>query len=191
MGGNRWGSATLAWLYRCMCRVANRHVVKLAGPLQLLQSWILWRFLGFRPAGYDEFSWPLASMWSGHNPSSSEKGPRVQTWWLRIDMLRAKDFIWMPYSSPDILQVVHPEVLEPRQTALWRCVMALIYFAVVEWHQIDRVLPQSAESSPAPSRPEHRLLDVQERERKRSLVLVRFSVLASSPGEPCGPYSPV
>ncbi|RYR59600.1 hypothetical protein Ahy_A05g025504 isoform H [Arachis hypogaea] len=31
-----WGSAALAWLYRCMCRVANRNVTNLAGPLQLL-----------------------------------------------------------------------------------------------------------------------------------------------------------
>ncbi|XP_015950031.1 protein MAIN-LIKE 1-like [Arachis duranensis] len=37
MGGYSWGSAALAWLYRCMCQEANRHVVKLAGPLQLLQ----------------------------------------------------------------------------------------------------------------------------------------------------------
>ncbi|XP_072087064.1 uncharacterized protein [Arachis hypogaea] len=61
MGGYSWGSAALAWLYRCMCRGANRHVVKLAGPLQLLQSWIFWRFPGFKSAGYDAFSWPLAS----------------------------------------------------------------------------------------------------------------------------------
>ncbi|XP_015932932.1 protein MAIN-LIKE 2-like [Arachis duranensis] len=33
MDGYSWGLAALAWLYRCMCRVANRHVVKLAGPL--------------------------------------------------------------------------------------------------------------------------------------------------------------
>ncbi|RYR13284.1 hypothetical protein Ahy_B04g070366 isoform K [Arachis hypogaea] len=61
MGGYSWRSVALAWLYRCMCQVANRHVVKLAGPLQLLQSWIFWRFPGFRPVGYDAFSWPLAS----------------------------------------------------------------------------------------------------------------------------------
>ncbi|RYQ89963.1 hypothetical protein Ahy_B09g096330 isoform J [Arachis hypogaea] len=127
MGTYSWGSAALAWLYRCMCRVANRHVVKLAGPLQLLQSWIFWRFPLFRPAGYETFSWPLASRWSGYNPSGSEKGPR---------------FIWMPYSSPDVLQVVHPEALEHRHMALWRSVTSLIYFAVIEWHQIDRVLPQ-------------------------------------------------
>ncbi|RYR29354.1 hypothetical protein Ahy_B01g053751 [Arachis hypogaea] len=105
MGGYSWGSAALAWLYRCMCRVANRHVVK--------------------PTGYDAFSWPLASRWSGYNPVVSEKGPRVQMARLRIDMLQARD-------------VVHPEVMEPRHTMLWRCVMSLIYFAVVEWHQDGR-----------------------------------------------------
>ncbi|RYR12622.1 hypothetical protein Ahy_B04g070076 isoform F [Arachis hypogaea] len=127
MGRYSWGSAALAWLYRCMCRVANRHVVKLAGPLQLLQSWIFWRFPTLRPSGYDEISWPLASRWSGYNPGISNKGPR---------------FIWMPYSALDVIQVVHPEVLEPRHTMLWRCRTSLIYFAVVEWHQVDRVLPQ-------------------------------------------------
>ncbi|XP_015948673.1 protein MAIN-LIKE 1-like [Arachis duranensis] len=80
MGGYSWGSAALAWLYRCMCRVANRHVVKLAGPLQLLQSWIFWQFSSFRPDG-----------WSDYNPGVSEKGPRVQMTRLRIHMLQARD----------------------------------------------------------------------------------------------------
>nr|XP_029145955.1 protein MAIN-LIKE 1-like [Arachis hypogaea] len=157
LGTYSWGSAALAWLYRCMCRVANRHVVKLAGPLQLLQSWIFWRFPQFRPAGYETFSWPLASRyytgpilfqydlencvyvntllhnvntdisicnscvwcrWAGYNPSGSEKGPRVRSWRLRIDRLQSREFIWMPYSSPDVLQVLHPEVLEPRHMAV-------------------------------------------------------------------------
>ncbi|XP_057717784.1 protein MAIN-LIKE 1-like [Arachis stenosperma] len=116
LGTYSWGSAALAWLYRCMCRVANRHVVK----------------------------------WSGYNPSGSEKGPRVQMWRLRIDRLQDREFIWMPYSGPDVLQVVHPEVLEPRHMALWRSVTALIYFAVIEWHQIDRVLPQFGGVQPPP-----------------------------------------
>ncbi|QHO30578.1 uncharacterized protein DS421_8g234450 [Arachis hypogaea] len=150
LGTYSWGSAALAWLYRCMCRVANRHVVKLAGPLQLLQSWIFWRFPRFRPAGYEELSWPLASRWSGYNPSGSEKGPRVQMWRLRIDRLQDGEFLWMPYSTPDVLQVVHPEVLEPRHMALWRSVTVLIYFAVIEWHQIDRVLSQFGGVQPPP-----------------------------------------
>ncbi|XP_015953226.1 serine/threonine-protein phosphatase 7 long form homolog [Arachis duranensis] len=96
------------------------------GFLQLGSVALAWLYR-FRPAGYDMCSWLLASRWSGYSPSYSEKGPR---------------FIWMPYSSPDVLQVVHPEALEPRHMAVWRSVMSLIYFAVVEWHQVDRVLPQ-------------------------------------------------
>ncbi|XP_015971515.1 protein MAIN-LIKE 2-like [Arachis duranensis] len=61
MGQYSWGSAALSWLYRCMCRVANKNVVKLAGPLQLLQSWIFWRFPGFQSDGYDVFHWSLVS----------------------------------------------------------------------------------------------------------------------------------
>ncbi|RYR73377.1 hypothetical protein Ahy_A02g007721 isoform A [Arachis hypogaea] len=45
MGGYSWGSAALAWLYRCMCRVANRHVV----------------------------NWPLASSRLGYNPGVSDE----------------------------------------------------------------------------------------------------------------------
>ncbi|RYQ87812.1 hypothetical protein Ahy_B09g095355 [Arachis hypogaea] len=129
LGTYSWGSAALAWLYRCMCRVANRHVVKLAGPLQLLQSWIFWRFPRFRPTGYET--------WSGYNPSGSEKGPRVAMWRLRIDRLQDRE-------------VLHPEVLEPRHIALWRSVTALIYFVVIEWHKIDRVLPQFGGVQPPP-----------------------------------------
>ncbi|RYR41562.1 hypothetical protein Ahy_A08g037969 [Arachis hypogaea] len=110
-------------------RIHIRWLPYLAGPLQLLQFWIFWRFPRFRPTGYDTCSWPLASRWSGYNPSVSEKGPRVQMWRLQIDMLQPRDFIWMPYSFPDVLHVVHPEALESRHTALWRSVMSLIYFA--------------------------------------------------------------
>ncbi|RYR07803.1 hypothetical protein Ahy_B05g075255 [Arachis hypogaea] len=88
--------------------------------------------------------------WSGYNPSGSEKGPRVQKWRLRIDMLQDRDFIWMPYNFPEVLQVVHPEALEPWHTALWRSVTSLIYFAVIEWYQIDRVLPQFGGVQPRP-----------------------------------------
>ncbi|QHN83354.1 uncharacterized protein DS421_20g704050 [Arachis hypogaea] len=92
-----------------------------------------------------------ASRWPrGYNLSGSEKGPRVQMWRLRINMLQARDFIWMPYSTPDVLQVMHPEALEPRHMAMWRCVTSLIYFAVIEWHQIDRVLPQFGGVQPRP-----------------------------------------
>ncbi|RYQ86605.1 hypothetical protein Ahy_B10g106258 [Arachis hypogaea] len=147
IGWYSWGSVALPWLYRCMCRVANKNIVKLAGPLQLLQSWIFWQFPSFRPVGYDTFGWHLASRWSGYNPTASEKGPRVAHWRLRIDLLQASD---MSYSSHDVVLVVHPEMLKPRHTTLWRSVTALIYFAVKEWHQVDQILPQFGRVQPLP-----------------------------------------
>ncbi|RYR53799.1 hypothetical protein Ahy_A06g029050 [Arachis hypogaea] len=86
----------------------------------------------------------------GYSPSYSKKGPRVQSTRLKIDMLQPRDFIWMPYSSPEVLQVVHPEALEPRHMAVWRSVTSLIYFAVVQWHQVDGVLPQFGGVQPLP-----------------------------------------
>ncbi|RYR57241.1 hypothetical protein Ahy_A05g022974 [Arachis hypogaea] len=126
---------------RCMCRVTNRNVVKLASPLQLLQSWIFWRFPGFRLDEFDVFHWPLALRWSSYQPTLSDKRPRITHWRLMIDLLQPRDFLWMPYSLSDIVQVVHPEILEPRHMALWRVVTTLIYFAVIEWHPVDWVLP--------------------------------------------------
>ncbi|RYQ98009.1 hypothetical protein Ahy_B08g094082 [Arachis hypogaea] len=145
MGHYSWGSAALSWLYRCMCRVANRNIVKLAGPLQLLQSWIFWRFPGFRADGFDVFHWPLGSRWGGYQPSLSDKGPRVANWRLRIDLLQPGDFLWMPYSLVKVVQVVHPEILEACHMTLWRAATVLIYFVVIEWHPVDQVLPQFGE----------------------------------------------
>ncbi|XP_029153305.1 serine/threonine-protein phosphatase 7 long form homolog [Arachis hypogaea] len=149
MGGYSWGSAALAWLYRCMCRVANRHVVKLAGPLQLLQSWIFWRFPSFRPAGYDAFSWPLCGQDTILGLARRDLGSDGSTE-DRLVTCSGFHMDALPYSTPDVLQVVHPEVLEPRHTMLWRCVTSLIYFTVVEWHQVDRVLPQFGGVQPPP-----------------------------------------
>ncbi|RYQ89102.1 hypothetical protein Ahy_B09g095921 [Arachis hypogaea] len=78
MGRYNWRSVVLSWLYRCLYRVANRNVVKLAGPLQLLQSWIFWRFPSFRPNRFDAFRWSLEMRLSDYQPTLSEKGPRVQ-----------------------------------------------------------------------------------------------------------------
>ncbi|RYR73083.1 hypothetical protein Ahy_A02g007381 isoform C [Arachis hypogaea] len=58
LGRYSWGLAALAWLYRCLCRGTNRNVVNLAGPLQLLQSWIFWRFSCLRPSDFNVFGFP-------------------------------------------------------------------------------------------------------------------------------------
>ncbi|RYR10371.1 hypothetical protein Ahy_B05g078833 isoform D [Arachis hypogaea] len=58
MGSYSWGSTALVWLYRCICRVVNRNVTNLVGPLQLLQSWIFWRFPSLRPYGWAAYLLP-------------------------------------------------------------------------------------------------------------------------------------
>ncbi|QHO52412.1 uncharacterized protein DS421_2g39130 [Arachis hypogaea] len=51
-------------------------------------------------------------------------------------------FVWEPYSSVDVAAVIHPEILVDEHQRLWTAVTSLIYFAAIEWHQVDRVLPQ-------------------------------------------------
>ncbi|RYR36464.1 hypothetical protein Ahy_A09g041428 isoform B [Arachis hypogaea] len=48
----------------------------------------------------------------------------------------------MPYNSLEVIQVVHPDIFRPEHTLLWKSTIALIYFASIEWHQVDRVLSQ-------------------------------------------------
>ncbi|RYR15206.1 hypothetical protein Ahy_B04g071931 [Arachis hypogaea] len=142
MGRYRWGSAALAWLYRCMCRIANRNVTNLAGPLQLLQSWIFWWFPSLRPSGFEVLSFPLASRWSAYLPTNDGKEQRVINYRLALDRLTARDIVWEPYSALDILAVVHPEILTEEHCRIWRAVTTLIYFVVIEWDQVDRIVPQ-------------------------------------------------
>ncbi|QHO00407.1 uncharacterized protein DS421_13g406300 [Arachis hypogaea] len=128
LGRYSWGSAALAWLYRCLCRGTNRNVVNLAEPLQLLQSWIFWRFPTLRPSGFDVIGFPLASRWATFMPRNDPGDQRL--------------FVWEPYSSAEVGAVIHPEILADKHRRLWTAVTSLIYFAAIEWHQVDRILPQ-------------------------------------------------
>ncbi|XP_072087024.1 serine/threonine-protein phosphatase 7 long form homolog [Arachis hypogaea] len=143
LGRYSWGSAALAWLYRCLCCGTNRNVVNLAGPLQLLQSWIFWRFSTLRPSGFDVFGFPLASRWATFLPRNDPGDQRLVSARLSLDRLRVHDFVWEPYSSAEVGAVIHPEILADEHHRLWTAVTRLIYFAAIEWHQVDRViLPQ-------------------------------------------------
>ncbi|RYR77510.1 hypothetical protein Ahy_A01g001996 [Arachis hypogaea] len=142
LGRYSWGSAALVWLYRCLCRGTNRNVVNLTGPLQLLQSWIFWRFPSLRPGGFHGFRFPLASRWASYLPRNDAVGQRVLSARLMLDRLRVQDFVWEPYSSAEVASVIHPEILVDQHRRLWTAITSLIYFAAIEWHQVDRVIPQ-------------------------------------------------
>ncbi|QHN77093.1 uncharacterized protein DS421_19g649660 [Arachis hypogaea] len=81
IGSYSWGTAALAWLYRCRC--------------------------------------PYNADWSPHY-----------------------QIVWEPYGSLDVLAIIHPEILTEEHNRLWQAVTSLIYFAVIDWHQVDRVFPQ-------------------------------------------------
>ncbi|XP_052113884.1 protein MAIN-LIKE 1-like [Arachis duranensis] len=83
-----WGSAALAWLYRCFCHGTNRNVVNLAGSLQLLQSWIFWRFSSLRPSRFDVYGFLLASRWATYLPKNDAGDQRVVFARLSLDRLR-------------------------------------------------------------------------------------------------------
>ncbi|RYR15344.1 hypothetical protein Ahy_B04g072084 [Arachis hypogaea] len=96
LGRYSWGSAALAWLYRCLCRGTNRNVVNLAGPLQLLQSWIFWRFPCLRPSDFNRFGFPLASRWAQYLPRNDAVDQRVVAARLSLDRLRVHDLELQP-----------------------------------------------------------------------------------------------
>ncbi|RYR59337.1 hypothetical protein Ahy_A05g025204 isoform A [Arachis hypogaea] len=122
LGRYSWGSAVLAWLYRCLCRGTNRNVVNLAGPLQLLQSWIFWRFPTLRPSGFDRIGFPLASRWATFMPRNDGGAQRLASARLSLDRLRVHDFVWEPYSSVEVTAVIHPEILVEEHRRLWTAV---------------------------------------------------------------------
>ncbi|RYQ96511.1 hypothetical protein Ahy_B08g092285 [Arachis hypogaea] len=139
------GFATLSWLYTCLCRVANRNVKNLARPLSLLQFWIFWRFPTFRPRGFDAILWPLAASYIIFMHNHCYVHVCIIFYKLtsgRLVLEQVGSFIWMPYSSLEVIQVVHPDILRPDHTLLWKSTTALIYFASIEWHQVDKVLSQ-------------------------------------------------
>ncbi|RYR77724.1 hypothetical protein Ahy_A01g002306 [Arachis hypogaea] len=162
LGRYSWGSAALAWLYRCLCRGTNKNVVNLARPLQLLQ------FPTLRPSGFDVFGFPIASRWATFMSRNDPGDQRLVSAHLSLDRLRVHDvshlvialsfsvscsdetltisiqFVWEPYSFAEVGAVIHLEILADEHRRLWTAVTSLIYFAAIEWHQVDRHLLEPA-----------------------------------------------
>ncbi|QHO58655.1 uncharacterized protein DS421_3g92480 [Arachis hypogaea] len=74
--------------------------------------------------------------------TSDHKEERVVQRRLALDRLGDRDIVWEPYASLDVMAVVHLEILTEEHNRLWCACTCLIYFAVIEWHQVDRVLSQ-------------------------------------------------
>ncbi|XP_010524593.1 PREDICTED: serine/threonine-protein phosphatase 7 long form homolog [Tarenaya hassleriana] len=156
-----WGSATLALLYRELCRASKRTVSTICGPLVLLQLWAWERLHVGRPGrlrdvgasfmdGIDgPLPDPLGCRWRAS--LSHKENPRGGLDFYRDQFDQQKDdqVIWKPY-TPDLLAKLPLLCLSGQN--IWRTVAPLICFDVVEWHRPDRVLRQFGlcQTIPAP-----------------------------------------
>ncbi|RYR08413.1 hypothetical protein Ahy_B05g076087 [Arachis hypogaea] len=80
--------------------------------------------------------------WATYLPTSNRKEQRIIQFCLALDGLGGRDIVWERYVGLDMFAVVHPEILAEEHNQLCRAVTSLIYFAVIEWHHVDRVFPQ-------------------------------------------------
>ncbi|CAH9081713.1 unnamed protein product [Cuscuta epithymum] len=156
-----WGSATLAYLYRQLCRGCQRGSTELGGFLLLLQIWS-WEYIHIgRPiiVGYHGIDGqplpdepprllgphhvrgvdPLGRRWlyAGLSRMSSATGLGVYR--DALDRMSEDQITWMPY-RPDMLAELPPAGRE--QTHIWRARVPLICFDIVELHLPDRVMRQ-------------------------------------------------
>nr|XP_025693072.1 serine/threonine-protein phosphatase 7 long form homolog [Arachis hypogaea] len=88
------------------------------------------------------YSWGSAALVATFMPRNDPRDQRLVSARLSLDQLRVHDFVWEPYSSAEVGAIIHPEILADEHRRLWTTVTSLIYFAVIEWHQVDRVLQQ-------------------------------------------------
>ncbi|TYK03303.1 serine/threonine-protein phosphatase 7 long form-like protein isoform X1 [Cucumis melo var. makuwa] len=140
-GTYAWGAATLAWLYRELCRASNAQSLEIAGPLMLLQVWAYDRFSIIAPQRTLQHSdgRPLSFRWSGVQAASEQSGNMLLIYRWTFDRLSRSQINWTPY-TPDIMASL-PVRCQSGQ-AVWTYVGPLICFHLVEKHQPDRVLRQ-------------------------------------------------
>ncbi|KAA0048620.1 serine/threonine-protein phosphatase 7 long form-like protein isoform X1 [Cucumis melo var. makuwa] len=103
-GTYAWGAATLAWLYRKLCRASNAQFLEIAGPLMLLQVWAYDRFSIIAPQRTLQHSdgRPLSFRWSGVQAASEQSGNMLLIYRWTFDRLSRSQINWTPY-TPDIM----------------------------------------------------------------------------------------
>ncbi|XP_038694953.1 serine/threonine-protein phosphatase 7 long form homolog [Tripterygium wilfordii] len=143
-----WGGAVLACLYRNLCRGCMGSARTIGGCGLLLQLWS-WERLhvcrpGMRtldpPAGLpDEPPRPLGASWRGNR--TYRRSPRQVLIFARdeLDQQEPHQVQWMPYTTARLMDA---PVVCIGGSRVWRAVVPLICFEMIELHCPDRVMRQ-------------------------------------------------
>ncbi|KAE9621494.1 hypothetical protein Lal_00033000 [Lupinus albus] len=145
VGHYSWGSGVLACLYREMCHASKINSNQIGGCLVLLQAWAWDRIPSIAPK-IDQSSgdqvhrglgFPLSCRWSHCKKTTENSKHWVQCYRFSLDKLDVHEFIWTPYTSPDVRRYI-PQ--DPGEVCY--AIVPLICCAIVEWHHPDRVMRQ-------------------------------------------------
>ncbi|RYR07212.1 hypothetical protein Ahy_B05g074523 [Arachis hypogaea] len=131
-----WGAASLAHLYRSLCRASWYNCKEMDGPLILLFVWA-WESMPFMaPIPRNELldvGVPLARRWS-HWRRHTRYTQRSTVQFRRgLDDMGVNNFTWRPYVGVDVPQDLGPNLF------MCSTKSPLVLFECIEWHPTDRV----------------------------------------------------
>ncbi|XP_021600607.1 serine/threonine-protein phosphatase 7 long form homolog [Manihot esculenta] len=93
---------------------------------------------------------PIGSRWSNAKSITKVTTHVLVQLRYQLDRMEAEEFIWEPYSDV-VVDGMSDYCLQGRQ--IWKSVVPLICFHIVEWHRPDKVLRQFGFSQPIPQPP--------------------------------------
>ncbi|XP_065635837.1 serine/threonine-protein phosphatase 7 long form homolog [Quercus suber] len=139
---NSWGSAALSWLYRHLYNASKKTAKQIGGALLLVQLWAWARFPHICPVMRHPHqalpAGPLAIKWKGAKITTEHGMHVLRAYRVSPALLRRNQIVWEPYRN-------YLGSLPAYCTAgqhIWRSIMPLIHFWVVEGHHPERVLRQ-------------------------------------------------
>ncbi|CAK8571411.1 unnamed protein product [Lathyrus sativus] len=127
-----WGVATLAHLYKNLCRCARKNVHNFAGCGVSIQAWG-WSIMPIlAPINPNPYHFPYATKWSAYG-MNYEKTPHhcVPGYQTFFDHFEEDDFLWRPY--------LELEDEDPTESDMWSSTTFIFCFTYVEMHHSDRV----------------------------------------------------
>ncbi|XP_050245267.1 serine/threonine-protein phosphatase 7 long form homolog [Quercus robur] len=137
-----WGSAALSWLYRHLCNASEKTAKQIGGALLLVQLWAWARFPHICPVMRHPHQalplGPLAIRWKGAKITTEHSMHVLRAYCVSLTSLRPNQIVWEPYRN-------YLGSLPAYCTAgqhIWRSIVPLIHFWVVEGHHPERVLRQ-------------------------------------------------